>query len=173
MAYAVQAQADLSAYYAVGEAKIESLELYRLHLLQMGLEKAAKAYLYHGEPNGQYSHRVVENARVAIVRHKVAQALGISIRELEEKYRQHLPTMVRIQSFSPSVGITGQSLTREESERQPNVEYPWQVQGQADRWIPPSEAASDFIEGIRTDWQAQQAIHFINQLVVAALNCFR
>ena len=50
-AYAQQARADYDAYVASGEADEPVLgEHHRLHLLQMALEKLAKAFLYHAEP---------------------------------------------------------------------------------------------------------------------------
>jgi len=59
-AYAEQARADYDAYVASGEAAEPALgEHHRLQLLQMALEKLAKAFLYHAEPGAQYSHHVV------------------------------------------------------------------------------------------------------------------
>ena len=62
-AYAAQARADYDAYVASGAAGEASLdEHHRLQIIQMALEKLAKAFLYHAEPDARYSHRVVLSA---------------------------------------------------------------------------------------------------------------
>lgn len=53
-AYAQQARVDYDAYVTTGETTEPVLgEHHRLQLLQMALEKLAKAFLYHAEPEAR------------------------------------------------------------------------------------------------------------------------
>ena len=57
-AYAMQARADYEAHVASSVAVEPVLdEHHRLQLLQMALEKLAKAFLYHAEPGRTLSHK--------------------------------------------------------------------------------------------------------------------
>jgi hypothetical protein len=139
-AYAEQARADYDAYVASGEAAEVALgEHHRLQLLQMALEKLAKAFLYHAEPHAQYSHHVVTSALNRLRSHAVAEAAGMKLAQFSRMLDAARPIFLQIESASPSVGNDGRGLTREESERTANVEYPWQVDERDDAsWIAPA-----------------------------------
>lgn len=79
-AYAEQARADYDAYLGSGEAVEPGIgEHHRLQLLQMALEKLAKAFLYHAEPDARYSHHVVLSAINRLRSHAVAEAAGMKL----------------------------------------------------------------------------------------------
>lgn len=116
-AYAEQARADFDAYVASGEAAEPALsEHHRLQLLQMALEKIAKAFLYHAEPDARYSHHVVVSAINRLRTHAVAEAAGMKLALFSRMLDAAKPILLRIESASPSVGFDGRVLTREEAE---------------------------------------------------------
>ena len=126
-AYAEQARADYDAYVASGEAAEPTLgEHHRLQLLQMALEKFAKAFLYHAEPDARYWHHVVLSAINRLRSHAIAEAAGMKLLSFSRALDAAKPIFLQIEAASPSVGFDGRGLTREESERTANAEYPWQ-----------------------------------------------
>ena len=125
-AYAEQARADFNAYHASGETAEPVLgEHHRLQLLQMALEKLSEAFLYHAEPEARYAHHVVLSAINRLRSHAVAEAAGMTLVTLSRGLDAAKPIYLAIEAASPSVGHDGRGLTREESERTANVEYPW------------------------------------------------
>ena len=114
-------------------------EHHRLQLLQMALEKLAKAFLYHAEPDARYSHHVVQSALNRLRSHAVAEAAGMKLRRSVGCSMRQGRFSSQIEAASPSVGYDGRGLTREESERTANVEYPWQADEKDDAsWVAPA-----------------------------------
>lgn len=142
-AYAEQARADYDAYVASGEetepAQQPALgEHHRLQLLQMALEKLAKAFLYHADPTATYLHHVVRSALNRLRSYAIAQAAGMKLVNFIQALNSARPIFLQIEAASPSVGPDGRGLTREESERTSNVEYPWQTdENDPASWVAP------------------------------------
>jgi hypothetical protein len=117
-AYAEQARADYDAYVASGETAGPVLaEHHRLQLLQMALEKLAKAFLYHAEPDARYAHHVALSAINRLRSHAIAEAVGTTLAAFGRMLDGAKPIFLQIEAASPSVGSDGRGLTREESER--------------------------------------------------------
>src|SRR5687768_8834036 len=103
-AYAIQARADYDAYVASGETGEPALgEHHRLQLLQMALEKVAKAFLYHAEPAATYSHHVVLSALNRLRAHAIAEAAGMTLGPFCRMLDAAKPIFLRIEAASPSV----------------------------------------------------------------------
>src|SRR5438128_11889526 len=110
-AYAEQARADYDAYAASGEAAEPALgEHHRLQLLQMALEKLAKSFLYHAEPDARYSHHVVLSAINRLRSHAVAEAVGVKLAQLSRMLDSAKSIYLQIEAASPSVGPDGRGL---------------------------------------------------------------
>ncbi|HWE04280.1 MAG TPA: hypothetical protein VG326_17880 [Tepidisphaeraceae bacterium] len=169
-AYVEQARADYDAYVASGEAVESSLgEHHRLQLLQMALEKLAKALLYHAEPNARYPHHVVASALNRIRSHAVAEAVGVKLSQFIRMLEAAMPILVEIEASSPSVGLDGRGLTREESERTANVEYPWQLDvNNATSWVAPVSHAFGIVSRLRYDSRSYAAVRLIDRLIGTA-----
>lgn len=169
-AYAEQARADYDAYVASGEATEPVLaEHHRLQLLQMALEKLAKAFLYHAEPNARYAHHVVESALNRLRSHAVAEAAGMKLASFSRMLDAARPIFLQIEAASPSVGNDGRSLTREESERTANVEYPWQTDENDDMsWVAPASHAFPIVRALRYDPRSYTAVRLLDRLIQAA-----
>src|SRR5207245_2047103 len=107
-AYAEQARADYDAYVASGEGDGLALgEHHRLQLLQMALEKLAKAFLYHAEPNARYAHHVVVSAVNRLRSHAIAEAAGMKLAQFSRMLASAKPIYLQIEAASPSVGFDG------------------------------------------------------------------
>lgn len=169
-AYAEQARADYDAYLASGEAAEPSLgEHHRLQLLQMALEKLAKAFLYHAEPNGRYAHHVVLMAINRLRSHAIAEAAGMTLATLSRMLDAAKPIFLQIEAASPSVGFDGRRLTREESERTANVEYPWQLDVDDPlSWIAPVSRPFSIVHNLRYDRRSYSAVRLLGRLIDAA-----
>lgn len=169
-AYAAQARADYDAYVASGEASEPALgEHHRLQLLQMALEKLAKAFLYHAEPNARYSHHVVVSAINRIRSHAVAEAAGMTLNEFIWKLDAAKPILLQIEAASPSVGNDGRGLTREQSEQTANVEYPWQRdEHDVASWVVPASRSFPIAHDLRYDRRTYIAFCLLDRLIQAA-----
>ena len=169
-AYAEQARADYDAYLASGECDKPVLgEHHRLQLLQMALEKVAKAFLYHAEPSAQYSHHVVLSAINRLHAHAIAEAVGMKLANFSRMLQSAKPVFLQIEAASPSVGFDGRALRREESERTANVEYPWQSDpGDAASWIAPASRALAIVHALRYDPRSNAAVRLLGLLIEAA-----
>ncbi|HZK80310.1 MAG TPA: hypothetical protein VFC46_04565 [Humisphaera sp.] len=169
-AYAEQARADYDAYVASGETAESSLgEHHRLQLLQMALEKLAKAFLYHAEPNARYPHHVVVSPLNRIRSHAIAEAVGLKLSQFIRMLEAAKPILLQIEATSPSVGFDGRGLTREESERTANVEYPWQLDANdAASWAAPASHSFGIVRQLRYDPRSYRAIRMIDRLIHAA-----
>lgn len=169
-AYAEQARADYDAYVASGEAVEPALgEHHRLQLLQMALEKLAKAFLYHADPNVRYSHHVALSAINRLRAHAIAEAAGMTLVTFSRMLDAAKPIFLQIEAASPSVGLDGRGLTREESERTVNVEYPWQSNAQDDAsWIAPASHSFPIVHNLRRDPRSVTAVRLLGQLIKAA-----
>jgi len=110
-AYAEQALADFRAYIASGEADENFIgEHHRLQLLQMALEKLAKAFFYHAEPDARYPHNVALSAINRLRSHAIAEAMGLKLRSLIWTLDSAKPVFLQIEAASPSVGLDGASM---------------------------------------------------------------
>ena len=170
-AYALQARADFEAYRALGEAAVAGVgEYHRVLLLQMALEKAAKAFLYHAEPAATYPHHVVESAMNRLRVHAVAEATGLGkLSVLHRRLESARPILLAIEAASPSVGPDGRPLTRAESERRENVEYPWQPDApDAAAWTAPANHDFAVVRLLRRDSRARAAVDLLDRLIRAA-----
>lgn len=169
-AYAAQARADYDAYLASGAASEAVLdEHHRLQMLQMSLEKLAKAYLYHAEPDAQYSHHVVLSAINRLRSHAVAEAVGVKLSGLGRLLDSARPIFLQIESVSPSVGPDGRGLTRAESERTANVEYPWQTdENDPASWVAPAAHTFPVVRNLRNDPRSVMAVRLLGRLIHAA-----
>ena len=170
-AYAEQARADYNAYVSAGEADAPSVgEQYRLHLLQMALEKMAKAFLYSAEPDARYSHHVVVAALNRLGgTYAVAEAVGVTLPQLVRLFRAARPILLQVEASSPSVGPDGRALTREQSEQTQNIEYPWQ-RDPADpaSWIAPVTHPFAIVAQLRRDPNTVAAVRLLDRLIHAA-----
>lgn len=169
-AYAEQARADYDAYVASGELNPPVLrEHHRLQLLQMALEKLAKAFLYHAEPDAQYSHHVVLSAINRLRAHAIAEAAGMKLAAFSRMLDAAKPIFLRIEAASPSVGFDGTVLTREESERTANVEYPWQADpDDPASWVAPTSKPLAIVHELRFDSRSFTAVRLLGRLIDAA-----
>ena len=169
-AYAEQARADYDAYVASGGTADASLgEHHRLQLLQMALEKLAKAFLYHAEPNARFSHHVALLAINRLRSHTIAEAAGMKLGPFSQMLDVAKPIFLQIEAASPSVGSDGRVLTREESERTVNVEYPWQSKvNDPTSWIAPVSHAFSIVHSLRFDRRAVAAVRLLDRLIDAA-----
>jgi len=169
-AYAEQARADYNAYVASGEAAQPALaEHHRLQLLQMALEKLAKAFLYHAEPDARYSHHVVLSAINRLRSHAVAEAAGMNLVSFRRALDAAKPIFLQIEAASPSVGFDGRGLTREESERTANAEYPWQADpNNPASWIAPASYPFAVVKALRRDSRSVTAVRLLDRLIQAA-----
>jgi hypothetical protein len=169
-AYAEQARADYNAYVASGEPSESPLgEHHRLQLLQMALEKVAKAFLYHAEPEGRYPHHVVVSALNRIRSHAIAEAAGTNLKQFHRMLDSAKPILLQIEAVSPSVGFDGRGLTREESERTANVEYPWQRdENDSASWIAPVSHSFAIVHALRYDPRSYVAVRLLDRLIDAA-----
>jgi len=173
-AYAEQARADFDAYVASGESDERVLgEHHRLQLLQMAVEKACKAYLYHAEPNGRYSHHVALAAINSLRSHAIAEAAGMNFSVFVRLLHAAKPILLLIEAASPSVGFDGRGLTRDESERTANVEYPWQTdQDDAASWVAPASQSFSIVRNLRYDRRSVAAVGLLDRVIDAALTLF-
>jgi hypothetical protein len=169
-AYAEQARADFDAYEASGKDVEPGLgEHHRLQLLQMALEKVAKAYLYHAEPAAQYSHHVALSAINRLRSHAIAEAAGMKLHTFSRRLDAAKPIFLAIEAASPSVGHDGRGLTRDESERTANVEYPWQTSPHDPQsWVAPASQQFKIVRDLRYDPRSYTAVRLIDQLIRAA-----
>lgn len=169
-AYAEQARADYDAYVASGDAADAALgEHHRLQLLQMALEKFAKALLYHAEPEARYTHHVVRSALNRLRSHAIAEALGMKLAQFSRILDSAKPIFLQIEASSPSVGNDGNGLTRQESEQTANVEYPWQADENDDAsWIAPASHAFPIVRALRYDRRSSIAVRLLDRLIQAA-----
>jgi hypothetical protein len=169
-AYAEQARADYDAYLASGEADEPALgEHHRLQLLQMALEKLAKAYLYHAEPGGRYAHHVALSAINRLRSHAIAEAAGMTLVTFSRELDAAKPIFLQIEAASPSVGPDGRGLTREQSERTVNVEYPWQSDvNDSASWIAPAAISFPIVHRLRYDARSYRAVRLLGRLIEAA-----
>lgn len=169
-AYAEQARADYDAYVASGEAAEPALgEHHRLQLLQMALEKLAKAFLYHAEPDARYPHHVVVSAINRLRSHALAEAAGMRLPQFSRMLDAAKPIFLQIEAASPSVGFDGRGLTREESERTVNVEYPWQTnENDAASWVAPASRPFPIVRDLRYDPRSYRAVRLLDRLIGAA-----
>jgi hypothetical protein len=169
-AYAEQARADYDAYVASGEAAGAAIgEHHRLQLLQMALEKVAKAFLYHAEPNAQYPHHVALSAINRVRAHAIAEAVGMSLNEFTRRLSSAKPIFLLIEAASPSVGFDGRGITREQSERTANVEYPWQIdETDANSWVSPASHTFGILHDLRFDPRSSSAVRLLDLLIKAA-----
>lgn len=169
-AYAQQARADYEAYVASGEMDEPVLgEHHRLQLLQMALEKLSKAFLYYAEPDARYTHHVVLSAINRLRSHRVAEAAGLKLVALARSLDAAKPIFLQIEAASPSVGNDGRALTREESERAANVEYPWQArESDAMSWTAPVSHAFPIVHSLRYDSRSAIAVRLLGKLIDAS-----
>jgi hypothetical protein len=169
-AYAEQARADYGAYLASGEAYEPALgEHHRLQLLQMALEKLAKAFLYHAEPNARYAHHVALSAINRLRLHAIAEAAGMTLVTFGRELDAAKPIFLQIEAASPSVGLDGRGLTREQSERTMNVEYPWQSDINDDAsWTAPASTSFPVLRRLRYDPRSYRAVRLLGHLIQAA-----
>jgi hypothetical protein len=169
-AYAEQARADYDAYVASGETVELSIgEHHRLQLLQMAVEKLAKAFLYHAEPDARYAHNVVLSAVNRIRSHAIAEAAGMKLGQFIRMLDSAKPILLQIEAASPSVGSDGRGLTREESERTANVEYPWQRdENDVASWVAPASQTFRIVHDLRYDPRSQAAVRLLGRLINVA-----
>ena len=169
-AYAEQAHADYRAYVASGATVDSALgEHHRLQLLQMALEKVSKAFLYHAEPEARLSHHVALSAINRLRFHAVAQAAGMSLPQLGRSLDAAKPIFLQIEAASPSVGPDGRALTRDQSERSANVEYPWQADADDPcSWVVPAAHPFPIVRQLRFDPRSVQAVRLLGRLIDAA-----
>jgi hypothetical protein len=169
-AYAAQARSDYDAYVASGAASEPALdEHHRLQLLQMALEKLAKAFLYHAEPDARYSHHVVLSAINRLRSHAIAEAAGMKLAPFRRMLDLAKPIYLQIEAASPSVGADGRGLTREESERTANVEYPWQTnENDPASWVAPVSHTFPVVRDLRKNPRAVTAVRLLDRLIQAA-----
>lgn len=170
MAYAEQARADYDAYVASGEAIEHAIgEHHRLQLLQMALEKVAKAFLYHAEPDARYSHHVVLSAINRLRSHAIAEAAGFRLVVFGRMLDAAKPIFLQIEAVSPSVGHDGRGLVREESERTENVEYPWKADvTDPTSWVAPASRQFSVVRQLRYDPRSVIAVNLLDRLIAAA-----
>jgi len=76
------------------------------------------------------------------------------------------PIFLQIEAASPSVGFDGRGLTREESERTVNVEYPWQ--NDAASWVAPASRPFPIVRDLRYDPRSYRAVRLLDRLIGAA-----
>jgi hypothetical protein len=168
-AYAEQARADYDAYKASGEVECALGEHHRLQLLQMALEKLAKAFLYHAEPDARYAHHVALSAINRLRSHAIAQASGMTFVTLSRNLDAAKPIFLQIEASSPSIGLNGRGLTREESERTANVEYPWQSDvNDSASWVAPASHQFSIMHSLRYDRRSYAAVRLLDRLIEAA-----
>ena len=169
-AYAEQARADFDAYVASGDADPPGLdEHHRLHLLQMSPEKMAKAFLYSAEPEARYSHHVVVAALNRVRTYAVADAVGVTLSQPSRMLAVARPILLQVEASSPSVGPDGRALTRDQSERTQNIEYPWQRE-EADpaSWIAPVAHPFAIVRQLRRDPNIVASVRLLDRLIHAA-----
>lgn len=169
-AYAQQARADYDAYAASGATAEAALgEHHRLQLLQMALEKLAKAFLYHAEPEARYAHHVALSAINRLRSHAIAEATGMKLVTFSRMLDAAKPIFLQIEAARPSVGLDGRGLAREESERTVNVEYPWQSDMNDPRsWIAPASHSFPILHQLRYDRRSYTAVRLLDLLIDAA-----
>ena len=170
-AYLRQARADYDAYVASGDNAAPLIrEHHRLQLIQMAVEKFAKAFLYHSEPNARYSHHVVQYAMARIRgSHEIARAVGMKPAAFSRTVDAATPILLQIEATSPSVGLDGRRLTREESERTANAEYPWQNDvNDAASWVAPASHVFGITRQLRYDRRSYAAVRLLDRLIDAA-----
>jgi hypothetical protein len=171
-AYAAQARADYDAYRASGEAAADEPaigEHHRLQMLQMALEKFAKAFLYHAEPDARYAHNVVLSALNRLRAHAIAEAAGMRLSQFIRMLDAAKPIFLQIEAASPSVGFDGRALMREESERTANVEYPWQAdENDPNSWTVPALHPFPILKQLRYDPRSVTAVRLLDRLISAA-----
>ena len=172
-AYLVQARADFDAYlaaYDVGEAGVG--EHHRLQFLQMALEKVCKSFLYEAAPTAQFPHNVVTRGLNAMKRHDVAEQVGLPLRNLVRQLDGLKSVYLMIAAASPSIGFDGsegRTLTREESERTQNVEYPWQDDlDDPSSWIAPAEHDFRIVYVLRRQRDGALAVRLLGKVVAIA-----
>jgi len=170
-AYAEQARADYAVYVTSGEPLYAALaEHHRLQLLQMALEKLAKAFLYHAEPDARYGHDVALSAIKRLRSHEIAAAVGVKLAKLSQMLDDAKPIFLQIEAASPSVGNDGPGLTREQSERTANVEYPWQSNvNDSTSWVTPASHQFPVVRDLRAAPRSITAVRLLGRLINAAL----
>ncbi len=135
----------------------------------MALEKLAKAFLYHAEPQAQYSHHVVRSAINRLRAHAMAEAAGMKLPQFSRMIEAARPIFLQIEAASPSVGFDGRALTREESERTANVEYPWQSDvNDPTSWIAPASRPLAIMHALRYHRRSVAAVRLLGRLIEAA-----
>ena len=182
-AYAQQARADFTAYTATGHSAAPHhprrtlhpaaplAEHHRLQLLQMAVEKLAKAFLYHAAPDALYSHNVVQKGINVMRQPALAQAGGMRLDTLSRHLRLGQPFWIGIAAVSPSIAPDGRSLTRSQSDLSQNVEYPWQADpADSLSWTAPATHDFAIVHTLRFDPNAAAAIRLLDRLTSAALD---
>ena len=169
-AYAEQARADFDAYVASGESPQPVIgEHHRLQLLQMALEKMAKAFLYSAEPDARYPHAVALAAVNRLRQHAVSEAVGMTMVTFTRSLNAARPILLQIEAASPSVGFDDRTLDRDESERTANVEYPWQSDvNDPSSWVAPAGRPLAVMQNLRRDPRSVAAVRLLGRLIAAA-----
>ena len=74
-----------------------------------------------------------------------------------------------IAAASPSVGFKGERLEREDSDRSPNAEYPWQADADdADSCVWPASQSFAAVHTLRYNKHAISAFKLLNKIVEVA-----
>lgn len=113
-AFAEQADSDLDTYNLLAKSNLPSS--YRLHYLQMWLEKLCKAYLYvpgAGDPERRFKHKVIEEVLPKLIS-KYWSRTGF----------EHRPDTTQIRRLCREIDLLHPQVD-DDNRRPDNVEYPW------------------------------------------------
>lgn len=101
--------------------------------------------------------------------HAIAEAAGMKHSHFIRTLDAAKPIFLQIEAASPSVGAAGSALTREESERTANVEYPWQAaDDDPNSWVVPASHSFPVIRQLRYDPRSATAVRLLDRVISAA-----
>jgi hypothetical protein len=112
---------------------------------------------------------VVQSAINRLRSHAIAEAAGMTLAQFSRTLDSAKPVYLQIEAASPSVGHDGRGLTREQSERMANVEYPWQAdENDPASWVAPASHLFPVVRALRNDRRSVAAVRLLDRVIGAA-----
>ena len=170
-AFLRQARADFAAFrhLLVSDAP-EVADCHRLLMLQMAIEKLAKAVLYARDDEAEVGHAAAMLLPAELQTRRAARILGYaSTRSLIRAVSRARPTLAEIARLHPSVTPGGDAADRPESVRHVNVEYPWFARdGRGLRWTAPADQGFPLTLRLTRRGDGHQTLRLLEQVLERA-----
>ena len=149
-AFLKQARADLAYYDFIenaGDPRVR--DCHRLQVLQMAVEKLAKAFLYNANPEADYGHAVVAQMLNVLKTKPVSRAAGYrTFRQYAAFLAGAKPILARIEAVTPAKSIH-------------NAEYPRPLADGSARWSPPCDDPPELVVELTRGGKGPAVLNFL------------